>query len=196
MAEVSFFMMPQDSREFAQVLIDEFDAKFVLDGSDSSRIVQLDNADDIARSLDPDGYPARFFVVSKYWTAFPLQFIEIHHDDGRHRWYVRQRYGGPAFDFASSKIISMNSQRQLIAGSFADYPWYYLQIDSPERHRRPNSMVDAFKRVRQHLRQNGERTRSVGDRRLGPWAMRHALREIEDTGLTLRIGDDRFAPFA
>lgn len=193
MAEIAFFMNNDDTREFAEFLIREFECRFTLDGADRRELPETRSSEEVACWLDPDGYRPRFFVTSPRWSDFPLVVHETTHNDGRRRWYVEQRCGGPAFDYLVSKPRQVDGQPQMIPGWLMDYPWYYVRPGDPTTFERPAGMTKAFQAVKRFLRRNAVRTRRVGSAQAGPWVMLGAVSEFEQ-GCWLRQGDMRFEP--
>ena len=191
MAEVHFFMSHDDTREFAQFLVDQFATTFTLDAHPTAELPVFDSADEVDGAVRSQEYAPRFFVMSSRWQRYELPFSEIHHDDGRHLFYVNQRYGGPAFDF----IVSREDRRSgfCIPGSFSDYPWYYVRRGDPETFERPAAMASAYRAVQVYVRRRGRRSRCVETGRTGPFILPHA-RAAHEKGLWLRLGDAHFEP--
>jgi hypothetical protein len=191
MAEVHFFMTHHDTRDFAQFLVDAFNATFTLDAQSTAELPVFTAADAVDRVVRSDEYAPRFFVLSPKWQRYALSVSETHHNDGRHLFYVDQRYGGPAFDF----IVSREDEPSgfCIAGSFSDYPWYYLRRNDQERFARPQAMAAAYREVQVYMRQHGRRSRCVETDRPGPFILPHASAAHEH-GLWLRRGDAHFEP--
>jgi hypothetical protein len=192
MAELSFFMTETDTLDFARFLVAEFDCRFTMDGFDGPQLPELTVPEEIAAKLDPDGYPPRFFVTSARWSGYPLLVHKINHLDGRVRWYVEQRYAGPAFDYQVSKPQE-DGGLQIVPGWFSDYPWYYIRHHDPATFERPAQMAAAFQAAKRYLRRNGVRSRLPRVARPGPWLLPGALRAFEQ-GCWLRQGDWRFEP--
>ncbi len=191
MAEINFFMTQSDTIAFCRFLSDNFSATFTMDGADTPRLTELNNPVEVATTCDPDGYPARFFVTSPLWFKWPLLIQEIHHNDGRHRWYIQQRYGGPAFDFNISKWSFNSESLQIIPGWISDYPWYYIRTDDPTSFDRPESMSKAFKSMKKYVRKNGKRSYCSETSKPGPWILKGALAALDD-GAWLRQGTWHF----
>ena len=193
MAELSFFMTNSDTLDFARLLVGEFDCRFTMDGGEEPQLPELRTPEEVAAGLDPDGYPPRFFVTSARWSGFPLLVSKTNHLDGRVRWYVAQRYGGPAFDYAVSEPRQQDGNLQIVPGWFSVYPWYYIRRHDPTTFERPAAMTAAFQRVKRYLRRNGVRSRTAGISIPGPWVLPGAVRAFEQ-GCWLRQGDSRFEP--
>jgi len=191
MAEIHFFMTQSDTLNFCRFLSDNFSCVFTMDGADTPKLTKFNNPKKVSGAYDPDGYPARFFFTSPLWSRWPLLTQEIHHHDGRHRWYVRQRYGGPAFDFSISKCRSGSGDLQIITGWISDYPWYYIRTDDPKTFNRPESMSQAFNSIKKFIRSNGKRSYCLEISKHGPWIIEGALTALED-GATLRQGEYHF----
>ena len=193
MAELSFFMTELDTLKFARFLVGEFACRFTMDGADEAELPELSAPEEIAVWRDPDGYPPRFFVTSARWTGYPLLVHKTNHLDGRVRWYVMQRYGGPAFDYKVSKARNEDGSLQIVPGWFSDYPWYYIRHNDTTTFARPAQMAAAFQTVKRFLRRNGVRSRVKRVATPGPWVMPRQLRDFEQ-GCWLRQGDWRFEP--
>ena len=185
-------MTEADTLEFATFLVREFDCRFTMDGGDSAELALLTRPDDVAAQLDLDGFPPRFFVTSPRWTGLPLYTHKTDHVDGRVRWYVEQRYGGPAFHFNVSRPRLQDGKLQIVPGSLTTYPWYYVQRKDPTTFDRPAEMARAFDAVRRYLARRAIRARRVGVQP-PPWILRGALAAFED-GCWLRWGDYHFEP--
>jgi hypothetical protein len=193
MADVSFFMTDSDTLDFARFLVGEFECRFTMDGAAQPELPELTVPEEIAAKLDPDGYRPRFFVTSARWSGFPLLVHKTNHHDGRVRWYVEQRYGGPAFDYTVSKPKEVDGSLQIAPGWFSDYPYYYIRRSDATTVERPAQMAAAFQAVRRYLRRTGVRTRHPRVAKPGPWVLPGAYRAFEQ-GCWLREGDWRFEP--
>jgi hypothetical protein len=191
MAEIHFFMTQADTLDFAGFLVREFECRFTMDGSDMPDLPELTTAEQVATCRAPGGYTPRFFVTSRRWSRYPLIVRKISHHDGRIRWYVDQRYGGPAFDFVVSAVREEDGSLQILPGSFMDYPWYYIQHGDYSTFDRPATMTSAFQAVRRYMRRNAVQSRLREPARAGPWALPGAVREYQ-SGCWLRQGDWRF----
>jgi hypothetical protein len=142
---------------------------------------------------------SRFHVLSPQWEEFPLQFDEVHANDGQHFFSVSPRYGGPAFDLIVSRTWTDGQQRWIVAGSFGDYPYYIVDKAFLADHslyrtiQRPAAMAAAHKEVQKYLRRNGCRSVCREEGTTGPWILPGALREFE-AGIWLRGGDWHYEP--
>ena len=191
MAEVHFFMTHDDTREFAQFLVDEFRATFTFDAHATAELPVFASADEVERVVRSHEYAPRFFVMSTDWQRYILTVSETHHTDGRHLFYVNQRYGGPAFDFIVSREDRPSGY--CTPGSFSDFPWYYIRRGDPERFARPAAMAAAYRAVHAYVRQHGRRSHCVETGRPGPFILPHA-RSAHEQGMWLRRGDHHFEP--
>jgi hypothetical protein len=135
----------------------------------------------------------RFFVLSPKWQRHDLIVDETNHNDGRRAFYVRQRYGGPAFDFIMRKPRADDSPPCLVASWLADYPWYYVRVGAPDTMPRPEPMAQAFAEVKRLLSKQGVRSIAQESSKAGPWILPNALQGQRD-GLWLRLGDWHYVP--
>jgi hypothetical protein len=193
MSEVYFFMTQDDTVSFCRFLIDSFECDFTMYSVTVPQFIVLTDPTKVAQARDPDGFEARFFVRSPSWLSRPLILQEIHQNDGRHRWYLKERYGGPAFDFSMSHIRSGEEGIQLIPGFFMDYPWYFTDTPEFERIIRPQGMQHMANSVRTYLRRHGVRTATTHSSQPGPWALEGALSAYR-SGAWLRGGDWHYHP--
>lgn len=193
MAQLSYFMTDADTLDFASFLVCQWECRFTLDGGAGPELSVLTKPEDVARCRDLDGFAPRFFVTSQHWTLYPLPVQRIDNRDGRVRWYVEQRYGGPAFDFHVSMPREEDGCWQIVIGWLTDYPWYYVKDHDHATFERPRSMVAAFQRVKRYLNTTGVRSRLLGSAKPGPWVLPSAHRAFAQ-GCWLRQGDWHFEP--
>jgi hypothetical protein len=200
MAESRFFMTRDDSDAFVLFLIERFSAEFVPHRSISPPpFPRYKTLAAVQTRVAEDVHFSRFSVLSRQWEELPLAFDEVHANDGQHFFSVSPQFGGPAFDLILSRTWTAGDCRWIVAGSFADYPYYIVDkafLADPSLYRttqRPAVMAMAHKEVRNYLRRNGCRSvcREEGD--TGPWILQSALREF-GAGLWLRGGDWHYEP--
>ncbi len=183
-------MTHRDTSEFAQFLAGAFAAKFTLDGHSTPELPVFDSVEGVDGAVRSHEHGPRFFVSSPQWQRYTLSVRETRHADGRHLFYVDQRYGGPAFDFIVSREDSSGC---LYPGSFSDYPWYYVLQNSAITFDRPRAMAAAYRGVQQYVRRHGRRSRCMETGRAGPFVLLHT-RAAHERGLWLRRGDAHFEP--
>jgi hypothetical protein len=193
MSEVLFFMTEADTVAFCRFLVDSFSCDFAVDGVAEPGIQVLTVPEEVASARDPDGYHARLFVGSRLWSSYPLVQEETHHKDGRHRFYIQQRYGGPAFDYLVSRVRTTVEGTQIVPGWFSDYPWYYASREDRKTVTRPEAMQEAANGARRYLRRHGKRTVCDDSARPGPWVLSGALAAYH-AGAWLRLGDAHYHP--
>jgi len=203
MAASWFFMSRDDTADIVSFLIDRFSAEFVPDRSITPpSFPRYTTVAEVQSRIDEDvsaSRSSRFHVLSRQWEELPLQFDEVHANDGQHFYSVAMRYGGPAFDLIVSQTWTDGQQHWIVAGQFGDYPYYivdkaFLADYSLYREiKRPAVMTDAHKEVRKYLRRNGCRSVCREKGHTGPWILRGALREF-DAGIWLRGGDWHYEP--
>lgn len=168
MADSRFFMARNDNAAFISFLIERFSAEFVSHRFASPPpFPRYTTLAEVQARIDEDVRESRFsrfHVLSPQWEEFPLQFHEVHANDGQHFFSVSLRYGGPAFDLIVSRTWSDGEQRWIVAGSFGDYPCYIVDkafLTDHSRYRtvqRPATMAAAHKEVQNYLRRNGCRS--------------------------------------
>lgn len=203
MADSHFFMAPDDSADFVSFLIERFSAEFVPHRCASSPpFRRYSTVAEVQSRIDEDVCASRFsrfHVLSRQWEEFPLQFDEVHANDGQHFFSVSLRYGGPAFDWIVSRTWADEQRRWIVVGSFGDYPYYIVDKAFLTDHslyrtiQRPTSMTAAYKEVQKYLRRNGCRSVCREEGHTGPWILRGAVREFE-SGIWLRGGDWHYQP--
>lgn len=193
MAELEFFMTHNDTCEFVRFLIERFDARFVMDNSPTREPPVYDNADEIDRLVRESEYTPRFHILSNQWEKYPLSIGEVNAKDGRHFFYIEQRYGGPAFDYNVCRVVIKDGENFIIPGWFSDYHYYYISPSDPTTFDRPEGMSSAFKEVRRYMRRNGTRSVCQELGKPGPWILSDALRSHE-AGTWLRRGKWHFLP--
>ena len=169
MAEFDLIQSNRDALEFATFLRNEFDARFFVDESASTAPPQLDGAAGILELLQGNPTPPLLFVTSPRWQRLPPYTSEVHTEDGRHFWSVRQRYGGPAFTWMLSRCLSRESRAFFTAGAFGDYPWYYEDPNSSSTFDRPSEMTTAYRATLRYTRRTHSRARVTSTGRAGPW---------------------------
>jgi hypothetical protein len=195
------FMTNQDTVEFSSFLIEQHNARLILDESPISPLPEYKTGEAVDHLLRASEYSPRFFILSPIWQKHPLSVTEIKKQDGRVLYYVDQKYGGPAFDFKTCWCSTADNVPFIIVGWFMDYAWYMVDnehLRDRSKYRtfdRPDSMTHAHKDVRKFLRRNGRKSicRETGS--CGPWILAGAL-EAHAQGTWLRQGDWHFDPRA
>jgi hypothetical protein len=192
-----------DSDAFVLFLIEQFSAEFVPYRSENPPpFPRYATAAEVRFRIDEDvsnSHVPRFQVLSPQWEELPLEFNEVHANDGQHYFCVSQRYGGPAFDLIVSRSYGDGEGRWIVAGSFGDYSYYIADrafLTNPSLYRtvpRPATMVSAHKEIGRYLRRNGCRSVCRETGQVGPWVLPGALREF-DAGIWLRCGDWHYEP--
>jgi hypothetical protein len=193
MAEIHFFAALPDLEQIVSLLVERYEARCVLDAGSTPQLHLHRTVNEVMHAVAESQYDPRFFVLSPKWQRHDLIVEETIHNDGRRAFYVRQRYGGPAFDFIVRKPHADDSPPWLVASSLADYPWYYVRAGAPDTMPRPEPMAQAFADVKRLLSKQGVRSMARETRKLGPWILQGALQGQRD-GLWLRIGDWHYIP--
>ena len=175
MSDFNVILTPDDKLEFAEWLIENYSARFVVD-DDLPQITEIAVASDLHGTLVGDT-PPLVFVLSEQWTSLPLykRVVENVHKGEIH--YVQQRYGGPAFTWMPGNFLRDSSKPALSAGLFGDYPYFYTMPGSTETIDRPECMADAYKSARRWVRRicHGKRTIYRKSKRSGPWISERSL---------------------
>src|SRR6476660_9649000 len=99
MSDLRFFMTHSDTEEFVSWLIEQFHPTFVLDAQPTRTLPSLVTFEEIRRCIADHPHSPRFYLLSDLWQSYPPAASETRHNNGTVRYYVDQRYGGPAFDF-------------------------------------------------------------------------------------------------
>jgi hypothetical protein len=193
MAEIHFFAAPPDLEQIVTLLVERHDARFVLDAGPTAQLRVHRTVSEVMHAVAESQHDPRFFVLSPKWQRHDLLVDETIHNDGRRAFYVRQRYGGPAFDFIARRPRTRDSLPCLVASSLADYPWYYARASAPDTMPRPGPMARAFADVKRLISKEGVRSTTGESGKLGPWILQDALQGQRD-GLWLRIGDWHYVP--
>jgi hypothetical protein len=175
MAEFNLIQSARDALDLAAHLFEHFSAELVVDHSSDPEPARICNVGQLSEFLLATPYPPLLFVLSPAWQRYPLPTRELRTQDGRHFWYVEQRYGGPAFTWMLSRVSTAAKRQFFTVGLFGDYPWYYVEPGSTEVFKRPEPMAQAFRTVRAHVRSTGQRARNRAGRP-GPWVGADALR--------------------
>ncbi len=187
MAEFNFIATQADTLTFAEYLFSQFAPCVHVDQSPTSTPATITSTSALTALLSQTSYPPLLFITSLRWGDAPLYTTEVHTDDGRYFFAIRQRYGGPAFTWMLSRELDDDDGgRILTAGMLSDYPWYYLKPDHPETIDRPTEMSRDYRMICSHLRRQSVRTRFHSSGRFGPWLLPDARR--------LHLGGVRLGP--
>jgi hypothetical protein len=156
MSELHFKLTRRDVADFLTWFFDSFHPTFIPETHSSEDFPEYRSASEVmevAHLRLAGDIPARFFALSDDWSKTPLCVEECHPIDGHPSFfYVRQRYGGPAFDFILRLEAGSGVDEQVYAGWLMDYPYYYRQIGSSESLERPRRMTEAYKMSKAWIR--------------------------------------------
>jgi hypothetical protein len=193
MSELSVILTPDDKLEFAEWLVENYSARFVVD-DDQPQITDITVASDLHDTLVGDT-PPLVFVLSEQWTSLPLykRAVENVHKGEIH--YVQQRCGGPAFTWMPGNFLRDHTKPALSAGLFGDYPFSYTKPGSSETIDRPECMADAYNAARTWIRRmcGGKRTVYRKSKRSGPWISERSL-DLIRSGLASLANDELDLP--
>jgi len=191
MAELLFFATQDDHEALVRLLVEEYQASFILDEALSLPLRRLSSPSEVMTSICANEFGARFFVVSPQWERAPLEVSEIKNQhDGVTRFYVRQRYGGPALDFIARIPRSSGPSSCIVYSSFSDFHTYYLGRAEVQR---PLELSSALTALRRRVARGGRRTTVIETGKGGPIAMTGALKRYFE-GCWLRGGDWHHVP--
>jgi hypothetical protein len=174
MSEFSTILTPQDKVDFSTWLREAFAARFAVDdGSEHATIIE--SVDAIVEILEQD-LPPTVFVLSKGWSSLPLYKRSADRRAGGRFHYFMQRYGGPAFTWVPGNYIRDGQSPRISAGSFGDYPYFFVAPDSASTIQRPAAMAAAFKASLEWHKARAERQRArfKGTATVGPWISQRA----------------------
>ena len=191
MAELYFFMANEDAADFCRFLSNEFNCSYIEDGSPHLPSNEITDPVEASIAKDTYGYEARLFITSPLWTKYPLVLTKIEPENYKSFWSIAPRYGGPAFDFLRSRIISDEKSKRIISGWISDYPWYYLKRNDARTFDRPEAMTKAFNTIKNYVRRNGSRTYSTQLKKMGPWVLHHASDDAQN-GTSLVHGGSEY----
>ena len=191
MAELQFFATEADHAVLVRLLIEEFQATFMLDEVTSLPLPKFNIESEVMTAICRNRFGARLSVVSPRWVHVPPEVSEIKNKhDGVTRFYIRHRYGGPALDFIARIPQSNGPSAWIIPSRFSDFPTYYL---GRAEVRRPVELSATLAALRRRVARGGKRTRVVETGKAGPIAMTEALKRYSD-GCWLRGGDWHHVP--
>jgi hypothetical protein len=195
MSEVRMFMNQQDTQEFVEWLISSFRLTFVEEWSHDLPLPTHNSCASVSSRIRGPGHHRRFALVSPTWSTYPLVTSYIVPTNGSKPLHcLCQRYGGPSFDLIASRVAKTDSGEPfIISGSFSDYATYFVEQGQPESIRRPAEMASIWKQVQSYFRRNGRRTTCREGNWIGPFVMRHALKDYAN-GTWLRSGSDHYDP--
>lgn len=191
MAECDFFATEEDHLELVQLFIEEFQAEFFLDGAEV-RPSAIRSVSDVMEVIRNNKHDPRFFIVSQQWQIEPLSIEPTACQDGKTRFYVRPRKGGPSIDFLARRLRTTNGGSEIVPSWLSDYPTYYASNAGPDI-ARPASMASCFDAARRKICHRGMRTTVLEWSKPGPWLRPDARLQFE-RGAWLRVGDLHHAP--
>jgi hypothetical protein len=194
MAEIQFFMDNDESFVLAAFLLEEFGIRFVPEKNPEPTPIELTTLHELRTHLASSPYAPRYFLLSPHWTKFPLYMHEID-SQGRHFFAVRQRHGGPAFDWIFARTFVHEEQNWIVPGMFSDYPWYMTNEGVEDTFTRPAAMKNAYKAITRFIRKGSCQSVCREHGFLGPWISAHALKAFHN-GTWLRTGELHFEPKA
>lgn len=193
MAELHFFATEEDHEALVSLLVMRFRGRFVLDGSATREMPTFTTVAEVMHVIESESYDPRFFVLSPLWQLEPLSVVQIEHDDGRIRYYIRQREGGPAFDYLARRPRSAESGAELVSSWFGHHPSYWSGLKKDAQFARPVEMTNAYAEVVRHISRGGKRTDVTEIKRTGPWARPGAI-AAHERGTWLRVGEWHHSP--
>jgi hypothetical protein len=191
MAQISFFMSERETYSLVQFFIDQFDAKFTPEKNWTRNFPTFSNIADIKKREEVSGYK-RYFITSKKWENHPFTFGEVNAKD-HHSFYVRQSYGGPAFDLMFPRTIEENGVKWIAPGMLSDYASYFIDESSGTLFKRPIPMADAYKKLCRFIKKGSYTSFCEEENFKGPLITPEAFQEYQK-GTWLRIGDNHFKP--
>lgn len=195
MAQLQFFATEEDHELLVSLLVARFRARFVLDGAETPEMPTFESVTAVMRIIRSETHDPRFFVLSPFWQLEPLTVAETKHNDGRVRFYIGQRQGGPAFDYLARRLSITKTGEQLVSSWFSNYPSYSSKLVADTEFARPKEMTDAYDEVLRHIRRGGVRTDISEAKESGPWARPGAL-AAHGRGAWLRVGEWHHTPRA
>ncbi len=192
MAELSFFATEDDHEALVTLLVSEYGARFVLDGTLPSE-PPLTTVASVMSALRSAKHDPRFFVVSPSWQVEALQYGYVQTTTGTTRHFVRPRNGGPSFDCLASRPRVGDEGPQLVASWLSNFTDYYSVNRPGVSIPRPAAMAAAYKTLRGIIARGGKRTDVQETQKPGPMAMRGASMAFAQ-GTWLRVGDWHHVP--
>ena len=156
MAECHFFATEEDHVELVDLLIEEFEGEFFLDGAET-RPAAIRSVSDVMDVIGRGDHDPRFFIVSPRWQTEPLSIDSTACQDGRTRFHVRPRNGGPSIDYMARRLRTTNGGKEILPSWLSDYPTYY-RSNAASDIARPASMALCFDAARRRICRRGMRT--------------------------------------
>ena len=101
----------------------------------------------------------RFFVYDLPPASIKLRLDTVRTDYGELRTFVQQRYGSPYIDFSFIKARRMEDFVVAGHGNLSIYPYYY-DLDTNERIKPSNTLVELFRSAGRHIRKQSNVERS------------------------------------
>jgi hypothetical protein len=192
MAEQTFFATEADHESLINLLISEYEAIFVLDGTDP-QIEPMTTIEAVMDALRRTAHDPRFFVISPQWQVEPLQFGQTVTSGGVTRHHVQPGHGGPSFDYLANRVRVGEQGSQVVASWFSDFSHYHSLLNPRGAIARPTRMAAAYKAVRKTVARGGSRTDVQEIQKPGPMAMLGA-RQAFKAGTWLRVGEWHHVP--
>ena len=193
MSEICAILTPDEKLEFAEWLVENYSARFVVD-DDQPQVTEITVVSDLHDTLVGDS-PPLIFVLSDRWTSLPLHKRAVENIYKGEIHYVQQRYGGPSFTWMPGNFLRDRSKPALSHGLFGDYPYFYTKPGSSETIDRPKSMAEAFNATGKWIRRqcHGKRTVHRKSKRSGPWISEGSLDMIR-SGVASLANDELDLP--
>ncbi len=119
MAQLDFILNKEEQVEFMQFAI-SIGCKIIPDMHyNSANYLTIETIDGFLRYFGG----GKFFLINEIYSLFPLE-MRWFEKEGERKFYITQRYGGPAIDFYSSSLIESTESR-VGTGFIAFYSSYY-----------------------------------------------------------------------
>jgi len=191
MAEFDFFATEDDHLELVELFVEAFQAEFFLDGTESPPTA-IGVVSDVMNLIRGNEHDPRFFVVSRQWQIESLSVKPVAGKDGKTRFHIRQREGGPAIDFLARRLRKVGNANEIVPSWLGDFP-SYSSSTSDAAISRPALMADCFDAARKLICRRGMRTTVIETSKPGPWLRPDARIQFE-RGAWLRVGDWHHTP--
>jgi hypothetical protein len=121
MAQIDFFLCKDERAEFAKLVLG-MGSKMIADLHYEKQVfTSIDNIDKFNKYIDKN---KGVFIVNEKTFHHPFIFDSFE-KNGKKKFYIQQRYGGPSFYFYSPGMTE--TEKKIGPGVLSNYPFYYDQ---------------------------------------------------------------------
>ncbi len=196
MADIKIFISIEDFWNIIDFLIDKFAVEIFPETCfDEPLIKGFTSKVEIEKHIDaiPDTYSMSYFITSPHWKVEPIYYNEID-KSGMKVYYIRQRYGGPAFHFIPSfSFPRIPKEKKILGGIISDYSGYYSLKDDDYKKtfERPEAMKNALSEIKKYITKNSRKVVFKGKTNKSARLMSNAG-VLVDSGIELYEGSLKY----